>query len=66
MKVKWTDEGLSDLVRLYEFLEPLNLFAAQQIIHLLTKSAKRLSKNPRIGIQLQEWSSKILIQNLLK
>lgn len=56
MKVRWTNKSLADLTRLYEFLEPFNSVAARRIIQSLTQAVKKLSENPRIGIQLNEFS----------
>ena len=55
MELKWTSKGLSDLVRLYEFLAPVNKPAAAKIVQALTKAPAILLTNPRIGEQLFEF-----------
>lgn len=46
MDLKWTSKALSDLVRLYDFLAPLNKQAA---------APARLKEYPRIGEKLEEF-----------
>ena len=55
MELKWTSKALSDLVRLYEFLAPVNKPAAAREVQALTKAAASLLTNPRIGEQLFEF-----------
>lgn len=55
MELKWTGKGLADLVRLYEFLAPVNKTAAARIVQSLTKAPVKLLTNPRIGEQLYEF-----------
>jgi plasmid stabilization system protein ParE len=52
IKLKWTSKALSDLVRLYEFLAPVNKPAAAKAVQTLTKAPTILLTNPRIGEQL--------------
>lgn len=52
MKLNWTSKALSDLVRLYEFLAPVNKPAAARAVQALTKAPTILLTNPRIGEQL--------------
>ncbi|MFZ5509020.1 MAG: type II toxin-antitoxin system RelE/ParE family toxin [Pseudomonadota bacterium] len=52
MELKWTSKALSDLVRLYEFLAPVNKPAASQAVQALAKAPTILLANPRIGEQL--------------
>ncbi|MDR2188153.1 MAG: type II toxin-antitoxin system RelE/ParE family toxin [Azonexus sp.] len=52
MELKWTSKALSDLVRLYEFLAPVNKPAAVRAAQALTKAPCILLTNPRIGEQL--------------
>ncbi|MBU0908700.1 MAG: type II toxin-antitoxin system RelE/ParE family toxin [Proteobacteria bacterium] len=56
MELKWTNKALSDLVRLYEFLEPVNQSAAARIVQSLTNAPTILLSNPRIGEQLFEFN----------
>ncbi|MEN3813570.1 type II toxin-antitoxin system RelE/ParE family toxin [Chromobacterium piscinae] len=53
MEVQWTSKALSDLVRLYEFLVPINGPAAVRTVQWLTAApTTTLLKNPRLGEQL--------------
>jgi len=55
MQLKWTRKALSDLVRLYEFLAPVNKPAAARTVQTLTAVPDRLLVNPRIGERLDEF-----------
>ncbi len=55
MNLKWTRKALSDLVRLYEFLAPVNRKAAAQTVKSLTKAPTSLIEQPRIGEKLEEF-----------
>lgn len=52
MELKWTSKAQFDLVRLYEFLVPVNKPAAARAVQVLTKTPTTLLTNPRIGEQL--------------
>ncbi|MEW6684443.1 MAG: type II toxin-antitoxin system RelE/ParE family toxin [Nitrospirota bacterium] len=56
MELKWTSKALSDLVRLYEFLVPVNRQAAARTVQALTAAPARLLDHPRIGEQLDEFT----------
>lgn len=55
MELKWTSKSLSDLVRLYEFLSPLNKPAAASTVQSLTAAPTKLLAQPRIGEKLEEF-----------
>ena len=55
MELKWTSKALSDLVRLYEFLAPVNEAAAARTVQSLTAATSTLLNNPRIGERLDEF-----------
>ena len=55
MRLKWTSKVLSDLVRLYEFLAPINKPAAARTVQSLTAAPSRLLEQPRIGERLHEF-----------
>lgn len=55
MDVKWTDNALSDLVRLHEFLSPINKQAATSTVQTLTTAPTRLLTQPRLGERLDEF-----------
>ena len=52
MELKWTNKALSELVRLYEFLAPMNKPAAARVVQALIKAPTTLLTNPRVGEQL--------------
>jgi plasmid stabilization system protein ParE len=56
MEVKWTTKALSDLVRLYEFLSPVDKRAAARTIQLLGAAPGRLVVHPRLGEKLEEFA----------
>jgi plasmid stabilization system protein ParE len=55
MKLQWTDKALSDLVRLHEFLAPVNPQAADKIVKSLTAATGRLLEYPRIGEKIDHY-----------
>ena len=55
MELKWTNKGLSDLARLYEFLAPVNKATATRTVQSLTRAPEQLLANPRIGEKLFEF-----------
>ena len=55
MELKWTGKAHSDLVRLYEFLAPVNRPAAARAVQALTKAPTVLLTHPRIGERLFEF-----------
>lgn len=55
MELKWTSKALSDLVRLHEFLSPLNGQAAASTVQALTTAPTKILAQPRIGEKLEEF-----------
>ena len=55
MNIKWTSKALSDLVRLYEFLLPVNKSAAVRIIQSLSNAPSKLKDHLRLGEKLEEF-----------
>lgn len=55
MQLTWTRKALSDLVRLHEFLAPVNKQAAARTVQSLAAAPIRLLANPRIGEKLEEF-----------
>jgi len=55
MNLKWTSKALSDLVRLYEFLAPVNKVAAAHVVQSLSAAPLRFLEQPRIGEKLEEF-----------
>ncbi|MDP3517910.1 MAG: type II toxin-antitoxin system RelE/ParE family toxin [Pseudohongiella sp.] len=58
MELKWTNKGLSDLVRLYEFLAVTNQSFAARTVQQLSAAPTMLLANPRIGERLEEFDSR--------
>ncbi len=56
MTLRWTSKAHSDLVRLHEFLEPVNSTAAARVVRPLVAGVKRIPAHPRLGIRLPEFS----------
>lgn len=56
MALRWTSKAHSDLVRLYEFLQPVNEAAAGRVVRQLVAGVKRIPAHPRIGVRLPEFS----------
>lgn len=52
MELKWTSKALADLVRMHEFLLPVNKLAAAKAIQALTKAPTKLLTHPRLGEKL--------------
>ena len=55
MALLWTSKAHSDLVRLYEFLRPVNESAAVAVVRQLVAGAKRIPRHPRLGVRLAEF-----------
>jgi plasmid stabilization system protein ParE len=55
MNIKWTSKANSDLVRLHEFLAPVNPQAAAKVVRALVAAAARLIEHPRIGEKLEHY-----------
>ena len=56
MKLEWTSKAQSDLVRLHEFLFPVNPRAAAKTVRSLVDAPSRLPKHPRIGERLEQYA----------
>lgn len=56
MRVFWTAEARSDLVRLYEFLTPVNPAAAARVVRMLRAAPATLRDHPRIGFRLEAFA----------
>ncbi|KQP23089.1 type II toxin-antitoxin system RelE/ParE family toxin [Pseudorhodoferax sp. Leaf267] len=55
-ELRWTSKALGDLVRLHEFLAPVNPAAAAKAVQALTRAPERLLEHPRIGEPLQDFA----------
>lgn len=52
MRLQWSQSARDDLVRLYDFLAPLNPDAARSVIHDVLAGVEQLLLNPRLGRSL--------------
>ena len=55
MALHWTGKAHSDLVRLYELLQPVNQSAVAQVVRQLVAGVKRIPRHPRLGVRLAEF-----------
>jgi plasmid stabilization system protein ParE len=54
MRIRWTSEARSDLVRLYDFLAPVNRQATARAVQSLRAAPARLLRdNPRLGPRVE-------------
>jgi plasmid stabilization system protein ParE len=53
--IRWTSKAHSDLVRLYEFLQPVNPRAAGKAVRQLIAGVKRIPTHPRLGTRLRQY-----------
>ena len=56
MVLQWTTSANRDLVRLYDFLYPLNPRAATRIVQQLVTAAEQLLTYPQLGECLTEFA----------
>jgi plasmid stabilization system protein ParE len=56
--LRWTASARSDLVRLHEFLQPVNPRAAALAVRHIVAGAKRIPAHPRIGQRLREFTGR--------
>lgn len=56
MEIKWTSKALSDLVRLHEFLAPVNPQSAARAAQSLAQAPDVLMTHPRLGEQLFQFA----------
>ncbi|HEX9685100.1 MAG TPA: type II toxin-antitoxin system RelE/ParE family toxin [Burkholderiales bacterium] len=63
--LKWTRVAHSDLLRLYEFLVPVNPAAAARTVRHLAAGAKRIPAHPRLGVQMPEFAPREVRKVLL-
>ena len=55
MMFGWTSRAVDDVVRLHEFLAPVNRRAAARVVQALTAAAARLPDHPRLGEKLDHF-----------
>ena len=57
MKLKWTDQASLDLVRVRDFLLPLNPAVALKTVRVLRAAVLKLVDHPRLGSPMERYSS---------
>lgn len=58
MALHWTRSARADLLRLYEFLEPVNPAAAARVARRLVAGVKRIPERPRLGARSREFGDR--------
>ena len=58
MALRWTTSARADLVRLYEFLEPVNSRAAALAVRHIVAGVKRIPARPRLGQRLRQFAGR--------
>jgi plasmid stabilization system protein ParE len=53
-RLKWSQNALRDVTRLYDFLSPKSRDAARRAIKAIREGVRILSKNPEIGRPVDE------------
>ena len=56
MEVKWTSSAHRDLIRLHDFLAPVNKNAAKKAVKQLVDEAKLLQSHPLLGVELDAYA----------
>ena len=56
MALRWTSKAHADLVRLHEFLQPVNPTAAARVVQHIVAGVKRIPAHPRLGLRLPEFA----------
>ncbi len=56
MALRWTSKAHADLVRLHEFLQPVNPTAAARVVRHIVAGVKRIPAHPRLGLRLPEFA----------
>ena len=58
MALRWTTSARADLVRLHEFLEPVNARAAALAVRHIVAGAKRIPARPRLGQRMRQFTGR--------
>jgi plasmid stabilization system protein ParE len=58
LALRWTSSARADLLRPYEFVEPVNPAAAARIVQRLVAGVKRIPERPRLGARLREFGER--------
>jgi plasmid stabilization system protein ParE len=55
MSLRWTRQAYADLVRIVEFLEPVNPAAAGRVARTIVARVRRIASHPRLGAVLPRY-----------
>jgi plasmid stabilization system protein ParE len=58
MALRWTTSARADLVRLHEFLQPINPRAAALAVRHIVAGARRIPRRSRLGQRLREFTGR--------
>ena len=56
MALRWTKHAHGDLVRLHEFLAPVNPAAAARVVQAIVARIRRIPAQPKLGQTLPEFA----------
>ena len=56
--LRWTSTAHDDLVRLHEFLQPVNPPAAARVVRKLVAGVAKIPHHPRLGVRLREFGDR--------
>jgi len=56
-RLKWSQNALRDITRLYDFLSPKNRDAAKRAIQAIREGVKILGRNPELGRPIEEMTT---------
>lgn len=56
MALRWTRQAHGDLVRIHDFLAPVNPAVAARVAQAIVARVKRIPAQPRLGQRLAEFS----------
>lgn len=58
MALRWTSSARADLVRLHEFLAPVNPRTAAIAVRQIVAGARRIAARPQLGQRLREFAGR--------
>lgn len=56
MALRWTKQAHNDLVRIHEFLQPVDPAAAARLVRAIVARVRRIPAHPRLGQSLAAFS----------
>lgn len=56
MLIQWSANAERDLMRLHDFLAPVNRSVAAQVVRQLVKGAEQLLVHPQLGTSVEEFA----------